>query len=75
MKTEAELRMAGMQALINALGLVEAERFVMAVSREPFDYTVWRRHHLPLIPLDELARLANLETEKPHHLTQETDSE
>jgi hypothetical protein len=27
MKTEAEIRIAGMQALISALGLVEAERF------------------------------------------------
>ncbi|MBP1465719.1 hypothetical protein EYB53_008380 [Candidatus Chloroploca sp. M-50] len=75
MKTEAELRMAGMQALINALGLVEAERFVMAVSREPFDYTAWRRDHLPRLPLEELAKLANLEAEKLHRLAQETNSE
>lgn len=74
MKTEAELRMAGMQALISALGLVEAERFLMAVSREPFDYTEWRRYHLPLIPLEELARLANLEAEKLHRPGQETNS-
>ena len=74
MKTEAELRMAGMQALISALGLVETERFLMAVSREPFDYTEWRRDHLPLIPLEELSRLANLEAEKIHGLEQETNS-
>jgi hypothetical protein len=64
MKTETEIRVAGMHALIGALGLVEAERFLMAVSRERFDYTEWRRHGLPDLPLDELAQLANLEAEK-----------
>lgn len=64
MKTEAEIRVAGMNALIGALGLIEAERFLMAVSRERFDYTEWRRHGLPDLSLDELARLANLEAEK-----------
>ncbi len=64
MKTESEIRMAGMNALITALGLVEAERFLMSVSRERFNYTEWRRHGLPDVPLDELARLANQEAEK-----------
>ena len=41
MKTEAEIRLAGMQALIGALGLVETERFLAAVSRDKFNYTEW----------------------------------
>ena len=53
-----------MHALIGTLGLVEAERFLMAVSRERFDYTEWRRHGLPDLPLNELGELANLEAEK-----------
>lgn len=64
MKTEAEIRVAGMYALIGALGLIESERFLMAVSRERFDYTEWRRRGLPDLPLDELASLANVEAEK-----------
>ncbi len=64
MKTDAEIRVAGMNALIGALGLVETERFMMAVSRERFDYTEWRRHGLPELSLGELARLANLEAER-----------
>ena len=64
MKTEAEIRVAGMYALIGAWGLREAERFLMAVSRERFDYTQWRRRGLPDLPIDELAKLANLEAEK-----------
>lgn len=64
MRTETEIRVAGMQALISALGLVEAERFLMAVSRERFDYTEWRRHGLPAVPLELLADLANREAKK-----------
>ena len=64
MKTEAEIRMTGMNALIQALGLVEAERFLMAISRERFNYTEWRRTGLPDLPIEELTRLANLEAEK-----------
>ena len=43
MKTDNELRMAGMKALLLALGPVEAERFVTLVNRERLDYTEWRR--------------------------------
>ena len=59
MKTEAEIRMKGMQALISALGLVEAERFLAAVSRDKFDYTEWRRTGLPDISIEEISAAAN----------------
>jgi len=59
MKTESELRLDGIQALIRALGLVDAERFVAAVSRDHFDYTEWRQRGLPLLSLDALAAQAN----------------
>nr|VFK13773.1 MAG: hypothetical protein BECKFM1743B_GA0114221_102937 [Candidatus Kentron sp. FM] len=59
--------MQGMRALIGTLGLVEAERFLAAVSRDGFDYTEWRRHGLPRMDVDELANAAN-------RLTQEWDS-
>ncbi len=36
----------GLEALIAKLGYVDAERFIMLVSREPFDYTEWRQEHL-----------------------------
>lgn len=66
MKTDAEIRMAGMQALINALGLVEAECFMMSVSRDRFNYTEWRRHGLPEMSLDALARTANRYADELH---------
>ena len=59
MKTEAEIRMKGMQALISALGLVETERFLVAVSRDKFDYTEWRRTGLPEMTIEEISTSAN----------------
>ena len=58
MKTETEIRAAGMAALIDALGTVEAERFIAAVSRDRFDYTEWRRAGLPATTVDELSEAA-----------------
>ena len=34
----------GMDLLVNGLGLVEAERFVFLINKEPFDYTKWRQN-------------------------------
>ena len=33
----------GLDILIERLGLVETERFVFLVNKEPFDYTKWRQ--------------------------------
>ena len=43
MITDTELRIEGMNALLNALGEVQAERFITLIIREPFDYTKWQR--------------------------------
>ncbi len=58
MKTETEIRSAGMSALIDALGTVEAERFIASVSRDRFDYTEWRRTGLPSVALEQLSQQA-----------------
>ena len=36
-------RVLGFRALAQAMGTLEAERFVTLVLREPFDYTEWRQ--------------------------------
>ncbi|WP_397404847.1 hypothetical protein [Phenylobacterium sp.] len=59
MNNETEIRIKGMQALIGALGLVDAERFMAAASRDRFNYTEWRRLGLPSLGLRELADEAN----------------
>ena len=40
---DRELRIEGMDALLKALGAVQAERFISLMLREPFDYTNWQR--------------------------------
>lgn len=69
MSTEAEIRIKGMQALIGALGLVDAERLMAATSRDRCNYTEWRRLGLPAMSLDELAAVANqMSATLPIHL-------
>jgi len=41
--TDTELRGQGIEALIEALGALNAERFITLLLREPFDYTKWQR--------------------------------
>jgi hypothetical protein len=43
MRTDTEIRVEGLRALVAAMGPVEAERFVTLVVREAFDYTEWRQ--------------------------------
>ena len=43
MITDTEIKIKGIEALINKLGEVETERFIALLIREPFDYTKWQR--------------------------------
>lgn len=58
-KTDTIVREEGMEALISRLGYVDAERFIMLLSKEPFDYTEWRETGLVQEDnLDELSKKA-----------------
>lgn len=46
MKTDAIVKREGIKALISQLGYVDAERFIVLMSKEPFDYTKWREQYL-----------------------------
>ncbi|MBR3623944.1 MAG: hypothetical protein IKN43_11445 [Selenomonadaceae bacterium] len=46
MRTDTLVRRDGVQALIDRLGEVDAERFITLILREPFDYTKWREKNL-----------------------------
>jgi len=59
MNTDVVIRSEGMNALIERLGMVEAERFVMLVQRDSFDYTKWRENLFDGLSLDELSQKAN----------------
>ena len=43
MRTDNVVRVEAMEALINTLGAVDAERFISMVKRDTFDYTEWRQ--------------------------------
>ena len=58
MRTDAEIRQTGLDALVKALGPVEAERFIASISRDRFDYTEWRQHGLPSADLSALSARA-----------------
>ena len=44
MKSDTLIKSEGMKVLAENLGIVEAERFITLVLREPFDYTKWQRN-------------------------------
>ena len=44
MKPDTLIRNEGMEVLVKYLGMVEAERFIMLIQREPFDYTKWQEN-------------------------------
>ncbi|MER2557582.1 MAG: hypothetical protein ABTQ93_08895 [Candidatus Competibacter denitrificans] len=56
--TDTEIKLQGIEALVNALGEVQAERFISLILREPFDYTVWQRKLWPEKSLEEISNLA-----------------
>ena len=56
--TDTVLRDKGMRLLINGLGNVEAERFIMLINREPFDYTEWQKNLFVSMSVQELSSAA-----------------
>ena len=42
MLTDIEIRKKGLRVLIDALGNVNAEKFISLIIKEPFDYTEWQ---------------------------------
>ena len=52
MQSNAVLLDKGMRILSEQLGMVEAERFIVALRREPFDCTEWRQNLFLDVPLE-----------------------
>lgn len=46
MRTDTVVKQEGINALISQLGYVDAERFIVLITKEPFDYTKWREQYL-----------------------------
>ena len=58
MRSNTVLKNEGMRILAEQLGLVEAERFIALMRREPFDYTEWRQDLYKDVSLDAFLRNA-----------------
>jgi hypothetical protein len=56
--TDVVIRSAGMDALVEKLGILEAERFVMLIQADSFDYTKWRENLFDDMTLEELSQKA-----------------
>ncbi len=63
MMTDTVLRNEGMKILSQKLGMVEAERFITLIIREPFDYTKWREDLFEDMSVRELSNQAMSEYE------------
>ena len=53
MVTDTVLKRRGMDALSKSLGLVDAERFISLILREPFNYTEWQQDLYKNVSLDD----------------------
>lgn len=58
MISDTEIRIAGLRALVAALGDVQAERSIALIQREPFDCTQWHRTLWPDKSIEEISQAA-----------------
>jgi len=59
MRTDALIREEGIKILYDKLGSAEAGRFMAIITREPFDYTEWRRNLYDDMTDDEFFQAAS----------------
>lgn len=58
MFTDTEIKATGFRALFEALGEVQAEKFIALIQHKPFDYTQWQRTLWPDKSVDEISKAA-----------------
>jgi hypothetical protein len=58
MITDTEIKLSGVEALIAELGIVDAERFIALIRREPFDYTKWQKKLWQNKTVEEISTMA-----------------
>ena len=64
MMADTEIKLQGVEALIMALGEVQAERFISLILREPFDYTVWQQKLWPTQSIEQISQMAMAQRQK-----------
>ena len=58
MKPDTVIRNDGMKVLLDNLGMIEAERFIMLIQKEPFDYTKWQEDLFENMSIEEISEKA-----------------
>jgi len=58
MRTDNVLRVDAMNALLENLGSVDAERFISMVKRDTFDYTEWQKKLWEGKSIEEIHKMA-----------------
>ena len=58
MDTDTIIRNKGTTLLMENLGLVETERFIMLIQKEPFDYTEWQKDLFEDMSIEEISARA-----------------
>ena len=58
MRTDTIIRNEGTRVLMDNLGLIEAERFIMLIQKEPFDYTRWQENLFENMSIEEISQKA-----------------
>lgn len=58
MRTDTVIKNEGVQMLMERLGLVETERFIMLIQRETFDYTKWQENLFENMTIEEISEKA-----------------
>jgi hypothetical protein len=66
MRTDAQIKMDGFQALAQKLDPVEVERFVVIINREKFDYTKWRENLFEQMTIEEISAAAEKYTKEKY---------
>ena len=59
MKPDTIIRNDGMKVLLENLGMIEAERFIMLIQKEPFDYTKWQEDLFEDMSIEEISEKAS----------------
>jgi hypothetical protein len=54
MKADTLIRHEGINILIKNLGLIDAERFIMLIQKEAFDYTKWQENLFEDMTIEEI---------------------
>lgn len=66
MRSDTIIKHEGYAAIFSKLDLVEAERFIVLMRREKFDYTEWRQTLFEDMTIEELSQRAMEHWKRKH---------